>query len=59
MGWEIIFAPRARDRLVEIVQFIGQDDPRTAVRFGGSWREHEAVRVINVKAAREAASERG
>ena len=34
MGWKIIFAPRARDRLVEIVQFIGQDDPQAAVRFG-------------------------
>ena len=34
MGWRIIFAPRARDRLVEIVRFIGQDDPRAAIRFG-------------------------
>ena len=34
MGWRIIFAPRARDRLVEVVRFIGQDDPQAAIRFG-------------------------
>lgn len=34
MGWRISFAPRARDRLVEIVRFIAQDDPPAAIRFG-------------------------
>jgi len=34
MGWKISFAPRARDRLVEIVRLIGRDNPEAAFRFG-------------------------
>jgi plasmid stabilization system protein ParE len=34
MGWRIIFAPGARDRLVAIVRFISRDDPQAAIRFG-------------------------
>jgi plasmid stabilization system protein ParE len=34
MGWRISFAPRARDRLVEIARVIGREDPQAAVRFG-------------------------
>jgi plasmid stabilization system protein ParE len=34
MGWKVIFAPRAHARLAEIVRFIANDDPQTAIRFG-------------------------
>jgi plasmid stabilization system protein ParE len=34
MGWKIIFAPQALEELEQIVRFIAQDDPQTAIRFG-------------------------
>ena len=34
MGWKIIFAPQALEELEQIVDFIAQDDPQAAVRFG-------------------------
>jgi ParE toxin of type II toxin-antitoxin system, parDE len=36
-GLEIIFAPQAPEQLDQIVRFIGQDDPRAAIRFGDYW----------------------
>ena len=34
MGWKIIFAPQSLQELERIVQFIAQDDPQAAIRFG-------------------------
>lgn len=34
MGWKIIFARQALEELEQIVQFIAQDDPQSAIRFG-------------------------
>lgn len=34
MGYKVIFAPQALERLEEIVRFIAQDDPAAAQRFG-------------------------
>ena len=34
MGFRVIFAPQAIERLSEIVRFVARDNPDTAMRFG-------------------------
>ncbi len=34
MGYKVIFAPQAIERLGEIVRYIAQDNPRAAEKFG-------------------------
>lgn|GEM_PF-5801589 len=34
MGWEVIFAPRAENDVAKIVDYIANDDPAAAIRFG-------------------------
>jgi plasmid stabilization system protein ParE len=34
MGFKIVFAPQALERLEEIVRYIAQDNPTAAEKFG-------------------------
>lgn len=34
MGWQVVFSIRSREDLRRIVEFIAQDDPAAAERFG-------------------------
>ncbi len=40
MGYKVIFAPQAIERLEEIVRFITRNNPDAALRFGNRLIDH-------------------
>ena len=43
MGYQVIFAPQAIERLEEIVRYIAQDNPFAAEKFGLRLVDHTAL----------------